>query len=189
MKKLIVIIAVVLVASLATAGFVYAQAANPNSPIPVPGWMQGMHNQMMGGGFAGMSAMHDEVVQALAEKLGISVTDLNGQLAGGKTMLQIAQSKGWTTDQFRSWMVETQKTTLQNLVADGKLTQQQADWMNSHMSQMIANGYGPGNCPGISGNPNGASTSNGMGNMMRGYQNGQQGGMMRNWTQNNGPSY
>ena len=186
MKKLIVIFALVLVAALATAGFVYAQTSNPNSPIP--GWMQGMHNQMMGAGTVGMGVMHDAMVQALADKLGISVADLNQQLATGKTMAQIAESNGLPLDQFRSWMVEAHKATLARLVANGKLTQQQADWMNSHMSQMIANGYGPGNCPGMSAGGNNGSTSNRMGNMMRGYQNGQ-GGMMGGWNQNNGTNY
>lgn len=183
MKKLIVIIAVVFVATLATAGFVYAQTANPNSPIP--GWMQGMHSQMMGGNFAGMSVMHDAMVQALADKLGISVADLNSQLSSGKTMWQIAQAKGWTQEQFRAWMVDTFKTTLQKLVADGKLTQQQADWMNSHMSQMIENGYGPGNCLGTGTGSNTGGTSNGMGRMMQGFN----GGMMGGWNQNNGTNY
>ncbi len=190
MKKLIVIIAVVLVATLATAGFVYAQTSNPNSPIPVPGWMQGMHSQMMGAGFAGMSAMHDAMVQALADKLGISVADLNKQLTSGQTMWQIAQAKGWTQEQFRAWMVDTHKATIQKLVADGKLTQQQADWMNSHMSQMIENGYGPGSCLGTGTGSSTGGTTTRMGRMMQGFNGGMmQGGMMGGWNQNNGTNY
>lgn len=188
MKKIILIAAVVLVAALATAGFVYAQTPTPTGPGQVPGWMQTMHNQMMGGGFAGMSVMHNAMTQALADKLSISVDELNQQLNSGQTMWQIAESKGWTQEQFQTWMVETHKATLNQLVADGKLTQAQADWMNSHMSQMIANGYGYGNsqgaggCPGMGSGSTSTNTSNWAGGMMRGYRN-NQGGMMGGWNQ------
>jgi uncharacterized protein YidB (DUF937 family) len=181
MKKTIIILAVVLVAAMATTGFVYAQTSNPDNVTPGLGWMQGMHNQMMGGGFAGMGVMHDTMVQALADKLGISVRDLNQQLAEENTMWQIAESKGLSLDEFRSWMTEAHKVTIDKLVAEGKLTQQQADWMNSHMSQMIENGFGPGNCPGYGTNITNASgaTTDWMGNMMSGWgQNSQTGGTM-----------
>ncbi len=36
---------------------------------------------------------------------------------------------------------------LKQAVADGVLTQQQADWMDQHMEQMWQNGYGTGGCP------------------------------------------
>ncbi|MEA4906205.1 MAG: hypothetical protein VB089_01220 [Anaerolineaceae bacterium] len=144
MKKTFVILAAVLVVALGTTGFVSAQAPDPQDPTPGFGWMQGM----MGAGYAGMDEMHDELVQALADQLGIPVADLEQELAGGTTLWQIAENEGWTLEQFQDWMIEAHNTALDQLVADGVLTQTQADWMNSHMNQMGVYGYGPGYCAG-----------------------------------------
>jgi hypothetical protein len=170
MKKLIVILGIVLVAAFATAGLVYAQTGDPQDPTQTPGfgWMQGMHSRMMGGGYAGTGLMHTDLVQAFSDETGISVEDINAQLAGGSTLWLIAEGKGWTTDQFTTWLTETRAAIFQQLVDDGTLTQEQADWMNSRMSQRTQNGYGLGTCNGL----NTSGTTFQGGGMMRGRNGG-----------------
>ena len=138
MKKLLlgVVIVAVLAVALGTAGFVYAQTTNP--PTPGNGYGQGMMGgRGARGGMMGQNAaagtqeglLHDEMIAVFAEKLGISVDDLNSRLANGETMAQIASSKGLTVDQFRSLMTDARSQAIDQAVKSGTLTQAQADWM------------------------------------------------------------
>jgi hypothetical protein len=159
MKKLVISIAVIAVVAVAlgTAGLVYAQASTP--PAPGTGYGYGMMNGqgMRGGMGAGMGIrngvgqtaagtqsgfMHDEMIAAFADKLGISVDDLNAQLASGKTMSQIASEKGLTADQFRTLMLDARSQALDQAVKDGTLTQAQADWMKTRGQGMMGAGRG-----------------------------------------------
>ncbi len=77
--------------------------------------------------------MHEYMEKAFAEALGISQTDLETALAGGKTMWQVAQEKGMTLDQFQKVMLDARTNAFKQMVADGVITQAQADWMLSRM--------------------------------------------------------
>ena len=162
MKKLMILMVVVTLALtvLGTAGYVYAQSANPQGRGP------GSGNGMMGGrgGHAGMMAqtgavgtqdglIHDEMISVFGEKLGISVEDLNTRLAAGETMAQIAVSKGISAEQFPAWMADVRTKALDAAVKNGTLTQAQADWMKQR----------------------GAGTNNQTGRGMRGGMNGSAG--------------
>jgi hypothetical protein len=147
----IVIVAVVAVA-LGTAGFVFAQTPTPTTPVPGTGNGYGMmggrgtRGSMMGQNAVSGSQdgfLHDEMIAAYAEKLGISVEDLNARLAKGETMAQIASSKGLTVEQFRTLMTDARAQAIDQAVKDGTLTQAQADWMNQRgAGQMAGNGRG-----------------------------------------------
>ena len=86
--------------------------------------------------------LHDEMIAVYAEKLGISVEDLNARLANGETMAQIASSKGLTADQFRTLMTDARSQAIDQAVKDGTLTQAQADWMKQRGAGMMGNGRG-----------------------------------------------
>lgn len=62
-----------------------------------------------------------------AEALGMTTEDLKAQVQEGKTLAQIAESKGVSTDDLAAAMVKGTKTALDKSVADGKLTQAEAD--------------------------------------------------------------
>ncbi|MCX6744105.1 MAG: hypothetical protein NTX82_01115 [Candidatus Parcubacteria bacterium] len=66
-----------------------------------------------------------------ANLLGISVDEMKADWAAGKTLSDIAKEKGITQDQLKVKMQAQreaeQKVWLQNLVAQGKITQAQAD--------------------------------------------------------------
>jgi hypothetical protein len=76
--------------------------------------------------------------------LGLSVEALQNELAAGKTLWQVAEAKGYTVEQFQSIMLEAKKEALSKMVADGVITQAQADWMLSRMNWMFQNGGGFG---------------------------------------------
>jgi uncharacterized protein (DUF433 family) len=86
--------------------------------------------------------LHDEMTAVYAQKLGISVEDLNARLAKGETMAQIASSKGLTAEQFTALMADARSQAIDQAVKNGTLTQAQADWMNQRGAGMAAGGRG-----------------------------------------------
>jgi hypothetical protein len=153
MKKLLIGLVVItaLVGALLTAGFVYAQ----NNVFPGRagsgwgmGWMNMGHHgwggrgggMMTGAGMMGgqYGPMHGNMVAAVSERLGISAEDLNAALADGKTMWQVAEEQGFTAAEITNLMQEAHTVALEQAVASGILTAEQAEWMNGHMLQMQA---------------------------------------------------
>jgi hypothetical protein len=176
MKKLVLVTLLVVVAVLALGGvgYAYAQSRQPGNgangsgaygPGMMGGWGQqggrGMMNGggMMGGGYGmmgfadedgdGYGPMHDYMLAGFAEAFGLTVDELQAQLDAGETPYTIAIAQGMTDEEFQALVTEIHSQTLSQLVADGVITQAQADWMTSHMSQMWQGGYGPGSggCP------------------------------------------
>ena len=68
-----------------------------------------------------------DVLQAVADKLGMSVDDLRSELCSGKALTDIAKEKGVSEQEVRDAAVAAAKTQLDQAVKDGKLTQKQAD--------------------------------------------------------------
>ncbi len=155
MKKLIVSIMLVAVIAVAfgVAGSAFAQSPNPQPPSPGTGYGNGMRGGR-GGGMGGNVGshdgfMHDEMIAAFAQKLGVSASDLEARLDKGETMAQIATSKGLTFEQFRTMMTEARGLAVDQAVKSGKLTQTQADWMKQRGPGMMnGRGAGQGNHPG-----------------------------------------
>jgi hypothetical protein len=163
MKKLILTFCLIAATaiSLATASFVYAQNSNLTNQ-PFPAWMQNMMNQdsmigrggmmglgMMGGKIGAMhNIMHEDMVAALAERLDLSVEEINQRLNGGEIMFEIAEEAGLSEEAFTTWMLQAKKASLRLAVEDGVISQQQADWMLDRMEQMLDSGYRPSSCHG-----------------------------------------
>jgi hypothetical protein len=151
MKKILIgaAIAVVVFGVFGAAGYVYAQATTPTATYPGYGVMGGRGGMMGGrGGMMGNRTnenqdgyMHDEMVAAFAEKLGMSATDLEARLDKGETMYQVAESKGITGDQFTTLMTEARTVALDQAVKNGSITQEQADWMKQ---RGVGTGYSRG---------------------------------------------
>jgi len=161
MKKsiLLVTIGLAVVASLAFAGLAYAQDTTPATPTTPwggrgagSGMMNGQGAGMMGGyrGAArgsGTGPMHTYMVEAYAQALGLSVEEVQAQFEAGKTLWQIAADQGLSDEEVQSVMIEARTAALNAMVADGVLTQAQADLMLQRMNTMMVNGFTPGNCP------------------------------------------
>lgn len=141
MKKftLIVVILSVVAVALGSVGVAFAQTGGNGT-----GWMGGRGSQrgMMGAGpsSSGTGILHDYLIAAYAEELNIPIADLEARLANGETMAQIALSTGLTLDEFRTLMVEVRTSAIDQALADGLLTQAQADWLKSHGGGQMANG-------------------------------------------------
>jgi len=157
MNKVVISIVVVAIIAIAfgTVGVVYAQSGTPQSPAAGTGNGYGMGGRgprggMMAGNGAGTQdgLMHDDMIAAYSEKLGISVEVLNSRLANGETLSAIALSTGLTVEQFAALRVEVRNLAIDQAVKDGTFTQEQADWMKTR-------GAGIGNGTGMRGNGQG----------------------------------
>lgn len=168
MKKLISILIVALMAILVFgfAGLALAQESTPSQPAPgqmrggrwsgqtrmQTGMQTGMQSGMQSGlGQAGEPGpWHPAVIASLAEAFGMSQDTLQARLDAGETLWQVAESLGWTSEQLQSEMLAARSAALRQAVADGSLTQTQADFMAQRMNQGWPEGFGPGsaNCDG-----------------------------------------
>lgn len=161
MKKILILSAVVIavLATLAVAGYAYAQTQPPATPFPygpggmMGGWggrtggmMGGRGGGMMGGQWNGQyGPMHQYMIDAVAQAFEMTPEDLQARLNKGDTFWTIAQEKGLTQEQFNTLMKDASAKALKQAVEAGALTQEQADWMQQHMNQMggFGGGFGP----------------------------------------------
>ena len=157
MKKLMTISAIALLAVLVfgVAGYAYAQTQTPTTPTTPSGYGRmgggGMSRGsagmgMMGGRGAQAGAnglMHPYMLDAFAEALGLTPEDLQAQIDAGGSMWSIAQAQGLSDEDITALKVNARTAASAQMVADGVITQEQADWMNQRMTQMHAGGYDP----------------------------------------------
>jgi hypothetical protein len=151
MKKIFWIAGIVGICVIAALAFgvtriALAQDETPPVTPESKGWFRGELGglrDMMGGrgfGFVGSQAN----LEAAAEALGITVDELQAVLNDGKTLVDLAEEKGFDLQTLRDAVEAAQKAAilagLEQSVKDGDITQEQADWMREGME----NGYGPG---------------------------------------------
>jgi uncharacterized protein YidB (DUF937 family) len=155
-------------------GFAYAQSQNTGTPNKDTGYGCGMfgtsnrqqvNSGRMGRGMMGYGAnnqgnsncpmadgdedsgygvMHDAMVSAFAQALGLTPEELQTRLQAGDTLWVIAQERGMTTEQFQEMMTTARNSAVNQAVADGVITQEQADFMLERMGRMMGNGIGSG---------------------------------------------
>jgi hypothetical protein len=85
-------------------------------------------------------------LDAAASYLGLAEAQLRAQLAGGKTLAQIAKDRGKSVDGLVDAMTAEVKTRLDSAVAAGRLTRAQADQVLKDVKQRITdrvNGKAP----------------------------------------------
>ena len=183
MKKVmfITVIGLVAILALSAAGFAYAQTQTPPTPATPNAYGNTLRQAapgsfgpgMMGGFRSGRQGMfrwsqgqstgdtygplRTYLIDSMAKALGLPTEQLETRLQAGDTAWQIAQEKGWTAEQFSQAMIQARTEALNQAVADGVLTQDQADAMLERMDNMWAQGFGPGsgNCTGTGPGPGG----------------------------------
>lgn len=79
-------------------------------------------------------AHHEQMQQAMADALGMTVEELDAAHAEGKTLSEIAEGQGVDLAEMRDTMRAPFKQMLDQAVADGTLTQEQADSIRQHMA-------------------------------------------------------
>ncbi len=87
-------------------------------------------------------------LDTVASTLGITTDELRSELASGKTLSQVITEHGKTVDDVVNALVAEAKTKLDQAVADGRLTQEQANQILStlpdRLKQMIQRNQLPG---------------------------------------------
>jgi hypothetical protein len=168
MKKVLIIgVTIVAVIALGNVLLVSAQGntqPNPsNTACPMSGYTCPFSGTMPHGGFGGMmggnhaqmhsammgaNGMHEQVWTAVARKLGLTYAELNTALQNGKTVAQLAQDKGVSLEALKTAALDAMKASFAELVKQGAMTQEQADWMLDRVDDMpmfnFDQGFGPG---------------------------------------------
>ena len=108
---------------------------------------RGARGAMAGSGL--MAAYSDEMHAATAEALGLTVEEFDALLAEGLTLWEIAEQQGVDVEDVWEAREAARADVLAQMVADGVITQEQADWMLGHMAGAAGYGmgYGPGSGP------------------------------------------
>lgn len=149
MKKLtksIVILAVVAIA-LGSFSTVFAQTETPGDPVGYGGG--GISSRSKRGGQGTGSTwlyqnreasedglLHDAMITAFSEELGISVEDLEARIAEGESLADIALSTGMKIEDFRTLLNAIRTEVHDQAVEDGLLPGTQSGWVNSRRAAM-----------------------------------------------------
>lgn len=100
-----------------------------------------------GGGRMAMRGPIGPGFDAAAEYLGLTQAQLRARLVKGNSLAGVAKAEGKSVDGLQQAMLAEAKTELGKAVADGDLTQKQADEMLEHLTDdidQIVQGKGPG---------------------------------------------
>lgn len=129
MKKIVILLAAVAVMALAFSpvSTVFANSGNGFGGNGAGMMGQTNSNTPLNG------ALHDYMIAAYAEALHLSADEIETRLTDGETLSAIALSTGLTVDEFQSLISDARSSALASAVADGVITQDQADWMSSRM--------------------------------------------------------
>ncbi len=176
-KKLLMSVVVLAALWLGVTGVVFAQNPTPrfDGACPYGGACggAGMGGHMMGGyGYQGA------LPELLAEALDMTVDELVAALSDGQTVAELAEAQGLDLADVAAAVVAPHVERVQQAVADGYLTQEQADWMieemTEHMAYRLENfglgqgGFGGGGCGMTGGGSFGNSRGSTRGGMMGG---------------------
>lgn len=93
-------------------------------------------------------ALEDLYQSSMAESLGITLEELVAHMEAGETFSDIAVTLGYDLTAVQDLLAAARADALAQAVADGTLTQEQADWIASRGSHMHENGLGDGTCDG-----------------------------------------
>jgi len=141
-KILVVAVVAVLALGALGLGVAFAQTPTPDNPFNPGGMMGGAWRQQ--GGSNSMGAMHNWMTSTggmhtlvwdtLAEAFDLTTDELNAELKSGKTLAALAEEKGLDRADLVAELESAHQAGLAQAVADGVLTQEQADAMLTQMA-------------------------------------------------------
>lgn len=147
MAILVGVVAVLLAGTALAAGPVSLTAQGFGPGNGMRGWNNGPAAQTADGacpgGMAAGSMMRRGAPawagqpEEVATLLGMTAEQIQAERQAGKSLAQIAADKGISEDRLISVILDAKKADLAALVADGKLTQAQADLMIEHMQAQV----------------------------------------------------
>jgi hypothetical protein len=113
-----------------------------------------------GSGGSGAGGPDTSLVAVAAATLGMTRTELAAELQAGKSIAAVAEARGVDPAKVVDAYVAVRAAELQQLVADGRLTQEQADGMlasmRAHITELIHTPFAP------AGNGNGDGDGDGV---------------------------
>ena len=142
MKKILTILAVifVLVAVAAMTTPAYAQEGNP------PVYPRGGRGHGGSGTYAdpaNMGSVLSDLIHAnLADALNLTSEELTAREAAGESFFEIALAAGFSAEEATDMQLQARLDALEQGVAEGLITQEQADWMAERWNSMPMYGYG-----------------------------------------------
>jgi hypothetical protein len=129
--------AVVAALGLYAVGTVFAQDPTPTPDAGPP----------EGGAWGRMCRGAGVIGDAVAGLLGMAREEILTERSAGKTLSEIAKEKGITDQQVIDAMLAGQKEAIDQALADGRITQAQADWLLARAQAMapfeLSNPFGP----------------------------------------------
>jgi len=132
------VLAVMGLVSLYTVGTVYAQDPTPPPSAPQGRWGAAWGRICHGAGV---------VSEAVTKLLGMTPDQIYAERSAGKTLADIAEDQGVSEQQMIDAIVAAQKEAIDQAVKDGRMTQDQADWMMARAEAiapfMLSNPSGP----------------------------------------------
>jgi hypothetical protein len=158
------VLALLLLVGLVSVTFASAQeptpvqeptpAPGPGAPFGGPGGDRGRGGR--GGFFGGGPGNQWTTFDAAAEALGLTPEAFFSELHAGKTLEEIAEAQGVDIqavhDAMNAARTEAMKQAIEQAVADGTMTQEQADWILEGIEQGFAplgRGFAPPMGPGL----------------------------------------
>ena len=96
---------------------------------------------MMGSDGFGRVPMHPYMVDALAEALDLTPEAVQERLGASETPWEIAVSSGLNEEQARKVLSDAHIAALDAAVADGAISQEQADWIRDRMQWRWENDF------------------------------------------------
>ncbi|MEW6718292.1 MAG: hypothetical protein AB1345_12445 [Chloroflexota bacterium] len=147
----IVVLAVGIVSAVAYTGIAYARSRTPLfTEVTVPELTFGKMDRwgygpgMMGWDDGEEYPLHEYMETALAEALGLTVEELESRKEAGETLWDIAQDLGLGAEELGDIMQKAREKALAQAVADGVITEEQAEWMLDRFHPFGRWGFGLG---------------------------------------------
>lgn len=135
-KSILIALTVIAVSGSFAVGAAFAQGENP---------------PFGRGPGDGTGSLHGYMEKAMAEVLGLTVNEFEIRHEAGESFYDIAISEGFAADEVPGLMQNARDIALNAAAADGVISQEQAEWMNSRGYGRGGMGYGSGyrneDCP------------------------------------------
>jgi hypothetical protein len=148
-------LAIVAVLAMSFSAFAFAKGTTQQSPAPAYGQGYGLRVDTGYTNNTAWAGPQNSLVAVAANVLGMKQADLVAELSD-KTIAQVAQEKGVAIDKIVNAFLAPRITALQTAVADGRLTQAQADQMlatmKAHVTEQLSEAWtpaGPGTGSGV----------------------------------------
>jgi predicted transcriptional regulator len=144
MKKIMIVVAVVavVIASLGAVGLAYAK--NSASTGKVDTTMPPCTQDSQAGGNPDLMILRSYMDAEQAELLGMTTAEYQAQEDAGKTWLEIAKAEGKTEAEAQTLLETAYSNAIAQALADGKLTQAQADALKALPASDPEGGCGKG---------------------------------------------